>query len=869
MLVAKLRSSNLLILLPIVGLVVGGLLFESGLPAWLWVPLIVLGFTAPFVVALVSLMSDNRSHLHRVFRGLGVRRIPFALSFEHRDPELGMIFDRIWRGFESVNIACIDEFIDSAATPRPRQADALLSRANWSLAIGDIRSSVVTIEELVSKDRLRLTPRQRVEAAMILAEARARTDTNDESELLQLSDRLRIRRARRRSRREVVLNNLRVPFDPSVAINHLLGSRRFQPVGFVNGEFVALFNNTTKNAADPGALVSVVIPAFNAQATLINAIDSALGQSWPNIEVIVVDDASTDQTANVASQKYSSDPRVRIVVQASNLGPYEARNLGAVQAKGDFITVLDADDWMHPDRIKLQVQHLLRHRDKVANRTSLVRVSSRGMIVRRGAVFGDFVGPNTASLMFRRSTLDDIGYWDPIRAGSDSEMVGRLRTRFGKDAVVDLERTTPLTIARSSGSSLTADHATGIRSLGWDNGARQLYRQAFEDWHRRTRPEALKLETLGAGGRQFISPPALLHRERPRKLDVVLVSDFSLPGGTTSSNIEEIKANRRAGLKTGIIHNRAPHLRYLPMNPKILDLHAQDLVLATAGEAIDCDVLVIKYPPSAIEFPDQFPEISVRGDIVVAVNQAPWTGYSGDRREVYRIGEVDKSIRERFGKSPFWAPIGPAIREVLLENHSEDVRQVRLASRDWYEIIDPIEWQSERVPQSNGPFRIGRHARDSVWKWPATREDLLAAYPPDRELQVSILGGADVPRRLIGRLPQNWQVRPFDSTAPRDYLHELDALVYFPHPDMTEAFGRTILEAMASGLPVITDERFESLFGEGVIPVKPTHVTEVIERLRRDPSYYRSMSQVALVVATERFGYESHVERLRRHGLRH
>lgn len=93
---------------------------------------------------------------------------------------------------------------------------------------------------------------------------------------------------------------------------------------------------------------SVIIPAYNAAATLARAIDSVLAQTWPAHEVIVVDDGSTDATADVAA---GYGDAVRLIRQ-TNSGVSVARNAGAAAATGDWLAFLDADDWYAPDRIK-------------------------------------------------------------------------------------------------------------------------------------------------------------------------------------------------------------------------------------------------------------------------------------------------------------------------------------------------------------------------------------------------------------------------------------------------------------------------------------------------------------------------------------
>lgn len=103
-------------------------------------------------------------------------------------------------------------------------------------------------------------------------------------------------------------------------------------------------------------LVSVIISCYNQGRYLADALDSVLQQSHPEIEVLVVDDGSTDQTAAVA-QRYGD--RVRYIFQ-ENRGLSGARNTGIAQAKGRFFQLLDADDRIERDKIRVQVEHFER-----------------------------------------------------------------------------------------------------------------------------------------------------------------------------------------------------------------------------------------------------------------------------------------------------------------------------------------------------------------------------------------------------------------------------------------------------------------------------------------------------------------------------
>lgn len=98
--------------------------------------------------------------------------------------------------------------------------------------------------------------------------------------------------------------------------------------------------------------VSVIIPAFNAAALIGGAVASAQAQTQGEIEIIVVDDASTDDTAAVVERLAGQDKRLRLVRMQRNGGPGAARNAGLDAARGEWIALLDADDRYHPRRLE-------------------------------------------------------------------------------------------------------------------------------------------------------------------------------------------------------------------------------------------------------------------------------------------------------------------------------------------------------------------------------------------------------------------------------------------------------------------------------------------------------------------------------------
>jgi glycosyltransferase involved in cell wall biosynthesis len=103
--------------------------------------------------------------------------------------------------------------------------------------------------------------------------------------------------------------------------------------------------------------VSAIIPAWNATETIGRAIDSILAQTWGEVEIVVVDDGSTDDTPQVIARDY---PQVKLIIQ-ENAGPCVARNKGAFASSGELIAFLDSDDEWTPDKLEVQVAAMQAH----------------------------------------------------------------------------------------------------------------------------------------------------------------------------------------------------------------------------------------------------------------------------------------------------------------------------------------------------------------------------------------------------------------------------------------------------------------------------------------------------------------------------
>ncbi len=185
-------------------------------------------------------------------------------------------------------------------------------------------------------------------------------------------------------------------------------------------------------------LVSVVMPAYNAARTIGDSITSVLGQTYRELELIVVDDGSTDDTRAMVDGLAMIDPRIRLVLMTANAGVAAARNAGLDAARGSHVAFLDSDDRWHARKLELQMAHLQYTGARIAY-AAYDRVDEQGHVLShvrppafvsytdllRSNHIGNLTGMYHRSLgdaRFRAIGHEDYAFWLEMvrRAGSAS-----------------------------------------------------------------------------------------------------------------------------------------------------------------------------------------------------------------------------------------------------------------------------------------------------------------------------------------------------------------------------------------------------------------------------------------------------------------
>jgi hypothetical protein len=240
------------------------------------------------------------------------------------------------------------------------------------------------------------------------------------------------------------------------ALNALFAADGLSPVLTDHDEPVSVdLLESRDTASESGPLVSVIMPYHNASATLRAAVESLLRQSWRNLEILLVDDRSSDESAAMAAQLSQEDQRITCLENCGKPGVYGARNTALARASGDYIAFLDADDWAPAERLARQVRSLGRHAVALANH---VRMDDGGRIV-APRVF-PLVRPVPITLIARKSVFAAAGPFDEVATGADSEMLGRLEMQCGKAAII--RDPAVLLVARWRSGSLSQQRDGGM-----------------------------------------------------------------------------------------------------------------------------------------------------------------------------------------------------------------------------------------------------------------------------------------------------------------------------------------------------------------------------------------------------------------------
>jgi glycosyltransferase involved in cell wall biosynthesis len=594
---------------------------------------------------------------------------------------------------------------------------------------------------------------------------------------------------------------------------------------------------------EAGPLVTVVVSAWQPDDGLFTAIDSLLAQSWTPLEILIVDDASPETYGPLIDKVAALDPRIRVIRQPRNGGTYVARNTAMQEAKGEFMTFLDSDDWCHPRRIEHQARLLV-------DNPELMSTTSRALRTNQDLVF-NLPGvlaqrENASSLMFRLAPVRDrIGYFDTVRKAADTEYALRIRRAFGADSHRIVEEN--LSLIRLTTGSLSREEF----KPGWRHPSRAAYRRNYEHWHRAS----------AAGGGSLLAQSAIDHRNFPAPdrfqverdgaevtrrsaFDIAFVADLRHGDENLRAMFDEIRACQQAGARVAVIHMESfRHMARIELElfwPPIQDAIASgeiDEILLTDSASIGT---IVVRDPVVLQFAS-LKCCGLRTDRVIVMVGDPPRDIS--KALWYVPSECMRNAQIIFGARIHWVPQSVRVQQALRERLPKST----LENDSLPVVVDAEAWQCPKRRVNRKAPIIGRMSPDSAGNFPSSARKLLAAYPAEGRYDVRMLGGRSVCDALLGYrpLPHNWSFPDPVHISAAVFLSSCDFFVYFDRESRKPEPLRRLLEAMASGCVVILPAKFVSLFADAAVYCEPQEVPETVDRFAADGALFESQSRRA------------------------
>ena len=596
--------------------------------------------------------------------------------------------------------------------------------------------------------------------------------------------------------------------------------------------------------------VSVVVTAYRPDRGLLTAVRSILAQTWANVEIIIVDDASPPEFDEVLRAAAALGERIRLVRLPVNAGTYAARNAGLDAAGGEFVAFQDSDDWSHPRRLELQVAPLLagpaagrhhlgrpgRHRPAAADPAGRAQRPVQPVVAavpaRRGAAAGRLLRPGAQGRRLGVHRTDPGGvrarrvrHLDAAAAGPDPAL-GRTRC--------PAPRSEP----------------------HWMHPARTAYSSAYLRQHQLIAAGAASAYRPAGRRGPAVRGAAAPARRRPGRgaaaTTCVLVADWRFLESAQRTAVDEIQALAAAGLRVAVLQLESYRAVYLAAaaalragpapgqrGPDRPGRAAATRVEVRAGAgAAGRGAAVRRRGCRAGSGP---------GGRVVVADRAPVRGDGADRRyvpaDLHGGGAPPLRRRTRVGAA--------GCRGAGRSAYARRRGPPRRAGPAHRRRVAPL---GGRSAPATGPARsvVGTDLCDAA-AWPPDVADALAGVPPAAPTWTSGCGCPTGParaRRSSCRAPGSATRRP--TCGPRPFLHQLDFYLHFPPPEAR----RVVLPPGAGG-------RRDGLRGGDAGALRrPSTATRpstrtgrrsapLIARYRADPALFAEQSRRARAVVAK------------------
>lgn len=616
------------------------------------------------------------------------------------------------------------------------------------------------------------------------------------------------------------------PTGPGLAaLSEVFTRHDLAPVGLTPGAgppLTRLTATSTQRTAGSTPLVTVVMPIHDPGADLAFSLRSVLAQSWDHLEVLLCDDGSTASSRVLLEEMAGCDVRVRLLRHPVNQGAYAARNLGLSHARGEFITFQDADDWSHPERIRIQVEALLTDPAPVASMSRMIRVDDHLSLTVLGYPAESV---NASSLLFRREpVLDRLGGFDSVRRAADNEFLGRLRAVFGSDSVVSLPEV--LALVQRTPGSLSRDD---LRLLFRDP-SREHYRFCYRQWHGliaegRSAPFVRPPQRPPVPARPRVSggPPEPEHHA-----ELLLLGGFS-PNAPTSPDIPaEVHALCDAGASVALISLPSPTDLTVPTrrpaDPVVQHIRTGAATWVLPDESVVASVAVVRDAAAVTHLAGVLDGVRCRVVVLVA---------GEDPAGRFDPTELEESVRRGPGE-PGSAPIVrwlPATTNIAASLTEHVPPHHVLPPRVWGAVPapDPSTWVTspDRPVGVLRPSTLLRPAELTEWAAIAVPRD------PDTVLRCRT-SGPRLPRRL-GRPVESLRG---SGTTRQEFFGQIAYLCVPPVPGRGAHLHPEAVHALGQGCVLFLDASYREHFGPAALYTDERSVDEWIALHAGHPELY-------------------------------
>lgn len=215
--------------------------------------------------------------------------------------------------------------------------------------------------------------------------------------------------------------------------------------------------------------VSVIMTNYNCGDYIERAINSVLNQTHENLELLIIDDNSTDNSLSVITRIANKDSRIRVFKNIENRGTYWSKNSIIHKATGSFITNLDSDDYDLPHKLETQVKAINNNRGAMVATCLYNRLKPGSSTEIMKTAMG------WASMMFRYEVFETLGHYDTIKFGGDSEFYDRVILHYGDNCVTRINEVLQVATSREDGLTGVFPERSSLRNE---------YTRLYQKWHK-------------------------------------------------------------------------------------------------------------------------------------------------------------------------------------------------------------------------------------------------------------------------------------------------------------------------------------------------------------------------------------------------